>query len=532
MAGRRFLLLVIVLSAALQTASIARSLLPAQDGLKFIRIARQFQTDPWPDVVRDTDQHPLYPALVAVAEPAVACLLGKGPDTWRIAAQIVAALASVAILIPLFGLARSLFDVRIARMAVVIYALLPVHAEVGHDTLSDSLGLLCIVLSLRYGSLAISTASWRPALAAGLAGGIGYLARPEAVLAPLAVCVAWGITRGRGLQWRPLIASPVAPAVGLSALVLVGGYALVKGQVSEKLALRHSAALGAQQIMVRPVPQLLPRGLDDRHWDFSAKEDGDRTRVRSSWKALHWIAIECWDELCWGFAIMAVWGLARQRFILGLCHDPGTGATGRAARLVLAVFAGIFLFILVRHTTALGYVSGRHTLPLTAIAVPWAAAGTFVCLRGLGVTLPWSRRTAWAAGMLGSVLVVSIMVVYQLRPGHPTRWGHWAAGQWLAAHLAPCEVVLDTRGWARFVAEAPGYDYWHVRQALTDSHLAYVVVGHEELEARSTRSRTLNALLAFAATPVQDFPAFVGERNVGVRLYRFHRPDSWEGLAP
>ena len=69
MAGRRFRLAVVLLAAALLGISIARSLLPAQDGLKFIRIARQFQNDPWPDVVRGTDQHPLYPALIAAIKP-------------------------------------------------------------------------------------------------------------------------------------------------------------------------------------------------------------------------------------------------------------------------------------------------------------------------------------------------------------------------------------------------------------------------------------------------------------------------------
>ena len=181
--------------------------LPAQDGLKFIHVARQFQKDSWPDVVRDTDQHPLYPALVAVVEPAVAVFRGTGPETWRIAAQVVAALASLALLFPLYGLARSLFDTRIACMAVAIYALLPVPAEVGHDTLSDSLGLLAILLSLRWGALAVRTGRWQSALAAGLAGGIGYLARPEAILAPAAVGLAWVFTWSRRLNVRSLIAS-------------------------------------------------------------------------------------------------------------------------------------------------------------------------------------------------------------------------------------------------------------------------------------------------------------------------------------
>jgi hypothetical protein len=530
MAGRRLLLAVVLLAAVLHAISIARSFLPAQDGLKFIRIARQFQNDPWPDVVRDTDQHPLYPALVAVVEPVIAVFRGAGPDTWRIAAQVVASLASLAILFPLFGLTRSLFDERIASMAVVIYALLPVPAEVGHDTLSDSLGLLAIVLSLRYGALALRSGDWRLALAAGLAGGVGYLARPEAALAPLAVSLAWVYTAARRLRSRTVIVSPALLALGLSVLFLVGGYALVKGQVSEKLALRNGAALGSQQAVIRTVPQLLPRGLNDPRWDFSPKEDSDRTPIRHPLRALEWMAIEWWDELCWGFAVMTIWGLARQRFILGLCRNREAVDSGQAERLVLAAFAAVFMLVLLRHTSALGYLSGRHTLPLVAISAPWAAAGTFVCMRGLGVKLPWSPRLAWAIAGVGTCLVILTLALYQLRPGHPTRGGHFAAGRWLAEHARPGDMVLDTRGWARFISRAPGYDYWHVRQALTDWHLSYVVVGHEELAASSPRARTLSALLAYAATPIMDFPSFAGDRDVGVRIYRFHRPDSWEGL--
>jgi hypothetical protein len=534
MAGRRMLVAVILLATALHSISIARSLLPAQDGLKIIRVAREFQRDTWPDVVRDTDLHPLYPALVAAAEPLVATLAGPGPDAWRIAAQSVAAIASIALLVPLYGLARSLFGPLIAGLAIAIYTLLPQPAEVGHDTLSDSLGLLAMLLSLRFGCLALRTGDWRQALGAGLAGGLGYLARPEVILAPLAVALAWIVVGARRQRLHPAFAAPVLPALGLSALVLVGGYALVKGQVSEKLALRHGASLGDQQIMMRPVPQFLPKGLNDTRWDFSPKEDSDRTPIHGPLQAGHWIVLQWWDELCWGFAVMTVWGLVRQRFILGLCRDANRDGDGdgQTERLVLGLFAAVMLLVLVRHGTSLGYLSGRHTLALVAISTPWAAAGTFVCMRGLKLKLPWSPRVAYAAGLLGTTLVVGILVVYQLRPSHPSRWGHWAAGQWLAQHARPTDVVLDTRGWARFVSGVPGYDYWHVRQALTDSRLSYVVVGHDELESQSPRARTLCALLTRAATPVHEFPAFAGEHNVGVWIYRFRRPDSWEGQNP
>ena len=76
MAHRRGLLAIVLLAACLHVWAISRTLLPAQDGLKFIRVARQFQIDPWEDVVRGADVHPLYPALVATAEPIVALFAG------------------------------------------------------------------------------------------------------------------------------------------------------------------------------------------------------------------------------------------------------------------------------------------------------------------------------------------------------------------------------------------------------------------------------------------------------------------------
>ncbi|QEH37360.1 hypothetical protein OJF2_59500 [Aquisphaera giovannonii] len=536
MAGRRPLFAIILAAAALHAIAITRSTLPAQDGLKFIRVARQFQVDAWPDVVRGADVHPLYPALVAAAEPIIASCIGRGPDAWRVAAQLVAAVASLGLLVPIYRLTRSLFDDRIALIAAAILALLPVPAEVGHDTLSDSLGLLATLTALRFGAVAVRTNAWQPAMAAGLAGGLGYLARPEVILAPLAVGLAWVLLHARVSNVRAILAAPGLPALALSAMVMVGGYALTKGQVSEKLALRHGAAIGSQAILHRPVPQLLPRGLEKSHLDFSPKEEGDRATIRGPRKALSWAFTEWSDELCWGFAAMTLWGLARQRFILGLCKrdetEAGAEGTGRAERLVVGIFAAVFLAALVRHATSLGYLSGRHTLPLVLVSVPWAAAGTFVCLRGLGRVLRLSPGAARSACILAVSAVVVVLAVYQVRPGHPTRRGHHAAGRWLAEHAEPGEAVLDTRGWARFVSGVPGYDYWHVRQALTDSHLAYVVVGVEELAADTSRAKTLSALLAFAGTPLVEFPSFAGSRDVGARIYRFHPPGSWEGLAP
>ena len=78
----------------------------------------------------------------------------------------------------------------------------------------------------------------------------------------------------------------------------------------------------------------------------------------------------------------------------------------------------------------------------------------------------------------------------------------------------------------------PGYDYWHVRQALADSKLKYVVVGDDELKAPSRRGATLRAVLAYAGKPVAEFPGRKDGRGTPVKVFEVTPPESWEGVQP
>ena len=530
MTRRRALLAITLLAAVLHTIGIARTLVPAQDGLKFLRVARQFHHQPWTDVVRGTDQHPLYPALIALTEPGVRVVLGSGPETWRIAAQLVAACAAVLLIFPLFGLIRVLFDERIAYVGTLAYVLLPFPAAVGHDTLSDSVALLAFLIALRLGELALRRDAWLAAVGCGLAAGMGYLARPEVVVAPVAVLVT-AATRWRiPVQARQRMLPQLA-ALAVMFLATVGTYALVKGEVSEKLALRIGAALSQRNTVVRKTPQWLPPGLDDPRWDFSPKEQsGDAPRARPL-RIVGRLTREWAEGLGWVFAFFALWGLARDRFIrrfIGRADD----AQADVGRRLILVYLALFCAVLVRHVWKMGYLSGRHTLALVIVSVPWAAAGTTICACRLASVLRWSPRLARTVGIAVLTAAIGASTAFQLKPSHPTRWGHWAAGRWLASHTQAADAVLDSRGWAAFLSGRPSYDYWHVRQAFTDSRLAYVVVGADELEASSRRSTTLRAVLAYAAEPVAAFPETRGGAGVGVQVFRYHRPRSWEGLRP
>jgi hypothetical protein len=533
MAHRRSLLAIILLAATLHAVCIARTLVPAQDGLKLIRLARQFQSDPWPDVVRGADVHPLYPALVAMVEPSLSWLIGEDPDTWRLAAQVVAALASLGVLVPVYFLTESLFDRRVAFIAAGVLALLPRFAEAGHETLADSLGLFASLMALWLAARAWPNGDWRLAIGSGVFAGLGYLARPEVILVPVVIAIAWAVDRV-----RPAAGSQPGRFLATSLMLIVpaltvAGYAAVKGEVSEKLSLRWGAALGPQAIMKRTVPQQVPRGLDDPRWDFSPKEESDRVAIRGARQAFTGVLGRWWEGLVWFFAVMTVWGWARRKTIRRVIDDEAPERTLGIEGRLLGLFALVYALALLRHCTSLGYLSWRNVLPLVVASMPWAAGGTYICCRRIGERLRLGPRGA-RVGRLAAVgfsLILSVAV--QLSPhhlNHLSRWAHWAAGRWLLAHASPDEEILDTRGWARFVSGLPGYDYWHVRQALTDSRLSYVLVGLDELTASSARGATLRALLSYAATPLADFPASPTDPTPAVRIYRFRRPASWEGI--
>lgn len=514
---RRPLLAILLLATALQAAGMARSPLPAQDGLKFIRIAREFGHLPLADVVRRADQHPLYPALIALAQPPIAVVLGDGPASWRIAAQVVSLLAFLLAVAGLHRYARHVAGDRAADLAALLLVLLPIPAKLGHDTLSDATALAGFAWGMAWGLDAVSMRRIKPAIAAGLATGLGYWARPEVALLPatlVVVAVAAGaLGRFRSRVGEPRAAIRVGLAVALPFAALLGGYAATKGDLSEKLAVRRAADLDGPAEHDSEAARGLPAGLDDPRWDFAPKEEAADPGRLGLGAAVLLAVGSFFEAMAWVLPPLAVLGRSRRK---------------TAGRIVVA-YAAVFLAVVVRHAMTFGYLSSRHTLTLAIALLPCSADGALRLAMAIGDRLPEGRRHRLAVATIAGLIVASAMV--QLKPSHPSRWGHAEAGRWLSDHAGRGDAVLDTRGWAAFVSGLAAYDPWHVGQALTDRRLAFVVVGKDELDAGTRRAETLRAVLDYAAAPAAAFPERKGGEGVGVLVYRYHAPESWEAIV-
>ncbi len=521
MSSRRWLVAVAAFAAILHGWGMARTPLPAQDGLKFLRVAREFQGQPWLDVLRSSDQHPLYPALIALVEPPLALVLGPGPLPWRLAAQGVSALASILLLWPLHALTRRMYGDRAANLAIFLFVLLPFPNMVGHETLSDALALALTVAALACGEATLRTRSWPAALGCGVAAGLGFWTRPEVALVPPMVALAGA------LRWRPwadewALAGRLAALAGV-ALIFIGGYAVAKGELSEKLSLRWSTALGLDAHPPRKLAPQFPKGLNDPRFDFTPKEESAAPTYRNDLVGAGKQLAREWVE--------GVTYLFAPLLLVGIIWGASVPGSGDGKRLLL-VYSVAFAAIALRHASTLGYLSGRHALTLIVVTMPFAAAGMLAWAGGFAARWRVAPGRARRLGYAGLIALAATGIAAMGKAGHPSRWGHLAAGSWLHDHAEADAKVLDTRGWASFVRGIPGYDYWHVRQALSDKQLKYVVVGADELDAPSRRAATLRAMLAYAGKPVAEFPGRRDGRGVGVKVYRFDPPRSWEGIRP
>lgn len=500
----------ITLACLLQIAGIARTQLPGHDGLKILRTAAQFQTQPWLTVIRGSDRHPLYPMLVALAEPVVAAVRGAGPDTWRITAQLVSAVANIALMLPLFSIAATLFDRRVAHWTCMLWAVLPIPGEVGHETLADPVALLCFTTALCGLVRAAQGDGLGWALLTGLATGVGYWARPEIALVAL---VGAGVLLILGSEHA--IKTPTrfwprrmwpAAFVITPTLLCCGAYGGVKGEISEKLALRRS--LGLPPSAAPKVDQATVGG--DAVSRFTPKADDDAREVEPGLTAA-------------AAAVMLGWARALGVLLAPLALAGFSRADRSIGQQILRAYAICACAVVIRHVSISGYFSSRHVLTLVIASLPWAAWRLTVLGNRLAGLLRWNSAFRVRAAPICAIAIALLGVAAQHKPSHPTRAGHLRAGRWLAAADLPSASVFDTNGWAAFVSGRRWHDPWHLRDALADKSLGYIVLERSELDADTERGDALRAVVSARGHLVAQFDAG-RETNERVLIYAAGQP--------
>ena len=522
-AGRIVVLLVI--SGAVKGWLLFHTEVPAKDGIGFIQYAARLRQEPWGQVLRQTQQHPLYPIHIRVTAELVEAVAGEtSSTTWQLSAQLPNALAGILLVVPLYLLGREVFGRRVGFWAALLFQVLPVPARVTADALSEGVYLFWSAVALWAAVRGLRTRAPGWFALAGVAGGLAYLTRPEGALVVCAagfLAVALRVLGAWPVGWVRGFACGSCLAVATLATVLP--YWLTIGGLSVKPSFHNVLQADAGRSEGAPTggsPTLL---LASR---FTPGVDGKEWGEVSVWFALY----EVVDEVCKGFhyvlwvpALVGVWWFRRR-----LRTSPG---------FALLVFLGLLhLLVLWRLAVVNHYVSERHTVLLVLCGTIVAAAALFEAAerwpakkrpddeepmpsaaaprrRAAALLFDAVRRPRVVVGVV-LVLLVGAGLVKTLRTMHGHRAGHRLAGLWFAAHARPGDQLVDPYGWALFYAERTPIIFPPADSAPSASANRYLVVEPHDRDTRRQQIIQEASAGVGAGEPVLSWPQEASPRLV------------------
>lgn len=513
------------LGCLVQAVLVSRAVVPSPDAVRFANAARAIERQGLVPALRVERDHPLFPAWVSTVHAAVRGAAGDFPAAWAVSVQLAAAIPLVLLVVPVYFLTAQLWGRAAGWFAGLLLCLLPELAHLGACGLGDGSHLLLLALALW--ALVTWLEAGRPTteaghvsgrrshalwlLAAGVAAGMGALARTEALVLPAALGATLAgvqLTRRWRQPWPRLGAGAACFALG--AGLVVGPYLWAMGSLNprdaaDRLLGRYDAEreLGPAPAETAAAGWGLPGG---RPMSFAPKDPS--TSIRK------WGGAAVAEEL--GLGLARAFGYATGLLgLLGLwcCRRRTVGPAG----WLLGVFGAMFCLAAVTFAATEGYLTARHLLTLVVPAIGLCGLGVVELGR---LARPRRRLIEWAAvGVAGLILVVA-----NRAPLHESLAGHQEAARWLAAEAPEPGLVVDTRGWTSLYSGRPTFLYEDAPLVLADARLAYVVVEQSELEYASRRARTLRALLDAAGEPVAEFPQrrALPRGRPTVVVYRWH----------
>jgi hypothetical protein len=539
----RYVLVLVVLAAGLRSWQLWHTEVATRDSIGFIRYAWRLHGESWPRVIRDSEQHPVYPFLIHLASGPVRALVPHDlPRAMQLTAQLVSCLAGVLLVVPTYFLGRELFDRRVGFWAAVLFQCLPSSGRILADGLAEPVFLLLVESGLLFACWAVRSRRVGWFVLTGLMSGLAYLTRTEGLLvAAVTGLVLVGLQWSR--TWRRDWWAFGRAGLGLTAATLVvagpfmcfiGGISLKPGIKhifgkpgwAERVSLRREGARLGEASSAKPQAaeeqaHVIHAGLPLAMWNYKL---GIKSKDRYGWAARALIVI-----INKGFfhflSIPFLVGLFlfRRRLV----QVPGMWVV-LLQGIVLA--AGLY-----RLGQSTGYLSERHALLIVVNGLFWAVAT-------LDILCGWVARRV--RRVEGSVLLVGLLAVLAvlplpktLAPLHADRAGFRAAGRWLAGQVEPGDVVIDPFAWSSYHAglglvipvdhQAPEAIHCHVvggsgqHSDSSGAPACYVVLDR----SRSTHGHLWYLIepaeaLAKQGDPVRRFPVQAGKDRGEVIVYR------------
>jgi hypothetical protein len=553
----RYLAILILLVLGVRGWQLTHTEVASRDSISYIRIAWELEHKSWLEVLPKSPQHPAYPvAVLGMSLPVRQYLPDDLPAAWQLSAQLVSALASVLLLLPMFYLGRELFDRRIAFWACLLFQCLPTSGKVMSDGLSDTLFLLFACSGLWLACVALRRPSWWLFALTGVVGGLAYLTRPEGALilgATGLVLVGMQLVRRWRQTWFRVLLQ--GSALTLAALPVMLPYMLVIGgitvkntpnmmidqqrpdadwegrlrpQSSQKSELPARQQLSGPSLFAIFWPQYDPKGKAAVE---AAIKNGEWQNARPP-SRYYWALNAMCIELCKGFfyyawlpALVGLW-VRRERF--GVVPGLWVG-------LLVSLALGGLLY---RMTEKMGYLSDRHLLLIILCGSFWTVAGAIVLgeklAQGVAHLWPafegrrWMRGPVWSVGLL--LLMTFAPLPRTLDRLHAERAGFRSVGHWLAQNTLAGDYIEDPYCWTYYYAGRVFVEGCRDMMRASQPPCYYVVL--EASGNQHARLITLNRAIEHVLTQKQAklFHSEAirrGKENVTVEVWKVPGPYQW-----
>ena len=512
--GRRCflgLLLIVCVCLAIRTWVIAHTDVIARDGTVYVKMAREWSAVP-SGVIRSYDYHVGYPvALLGVHRLLAPLGLGEDLRSWELAGQTVSLLAAAAATVALWLLAGMTFGWRIAWVTALVFSLGRKWVDLGADVLSDSLAVAfqmwAIVLALATLARLEKRSPWALPLAAatGICAGLGYLVRPEALLAVGLAAVLWLAYRFRGRSTWRLTGGAVVLAV-VAALLCVLPYALAIGGLTKKKRL--------SDFVQGSVPSV---------WPLAQIGGGDT--ILAPVQALVACLTEAMHPILFFLALLwlGAWIVRRTTSrkpwgqMLPLPQAQGAFMMVAAAAVELPLLGALQVHV--------HYLSDRHLLFLAMLLSPLAGAGLLFAAQMVG-SLGRSQKTtrAFLLALVPAAVIIG-MLAHSLRPLHDGKGWYRQAGERLHVILRDDDYILTDNSWILHYSEGKG-ESLDVRTLDADGLLrriregpqaaTYLVLSEEDSAASNRRLQPLLRPPIFNEVPGLNRTGADGAKRVRV----------------
>jgi hypothetical protein len=482
---RRLIALMVVAGGVLVWLAAHAEVLFA-DGLRYIRHAQQIERGDVAGGLFRAMDHPLYPLEIVAVHKVLG---GEGPLAWQRAAQVASILAAVLLTIPLYLISLELFGPKSAWLGVAVTFLVPVPTHVFADALSESTFLLFWCWSL-WGALKFlrrGSFGWLVPLI--LSGVLAYLTRPEGLLLPAALVATLALMpllRSTRLNWPRWWAAVAFLVIGPA--IVVGPYAWTKGGLGSKPAIAR---------ILGTMPKAPPDAVER-----SRVLDPDQSPGRTYAIAFKMVFESIRDAVTVPVLLLAGLGVVLNR------REPEPVPR---ARLFLGVMVAGTLLALVRLHATSGYCTPRHTLAISLLLFPAAAAG-FLGLMGL-VKIPgrWvglGEERFIPGPAVWALLIGGFLASIWTSTFAPLNWEFQAyreAGRFLSEIIPPDDKVVDFSGWALFYGERQGYTFRQLADLPGNPQVRWVVARESHLKGPWGYSQVLRDLTA-GLEPIRAYP--------------------------